>query len=102
MMRKILRLLGIHFQVKLCSVFHAIKELVRNDQGQNNCWFLECYNVTIDSDRELLSRCLYYFEDIIIAFDQVIQIDNDSRAKVYRIICNLIESKVKLSSLSRN
>ena len=26
---------------QLFSVFHAIKELVRNDQGQNNCWFLE-------------------------------------------------------------
>ena len=81
---------------QLCSVFHAIKELVRNDQGQNNCWFLDCYKVIIDSDTELLSRCLYYFKDAITAFDQVIQRDNDSWAKDYRIICNLIESKVKL------
>ena len=97
---KIIKVMKNPFASKqLCCVFNTVKNLYElNTFCDGNVWFLDCYKVIIDSDNELPCNYCYTFEDVVIAFDQIILTDNDFYGKDYRIISNLIESSVKLSS----
>ena len=56
------------------------------------CWFLEPYKVWIDCDERLAPKHRYYFEEAAVAFDQVIQTDDDFKwSKEYSLDISMIE-----------
>ena len=83
----------------LWNVFHNVEELVRLEMQKHDryCWFLEPYKVWIDCDERLAPKHLYYFEEAAIAFDLVIQTDDDFKwSKEYRLDVSMIDCHVML------
>ena len=63
----------------LWDLFHNIQTLVRVEMQKNDkfYWFPEPYRVWIDCDERLAPKNMCYFEETAVAFDQVIQTDDD-------------------------
>ena len=81
---------------------------IRSAKKEKFCWFLESYYTSINCDERLAPKHLYYFEDGIIAFDQVINTDKDclicSKLKCsreYRITSELISCSALIPSRSK-
>ena len=83
----------------LWDLFHNIQTLVRIEMQKHDkfCLFLEHYRVWIDCDERLAPKHMHYFEEAAVAFDQVIQTDDDFNwSKEYRLDVSIIDCHVML------
>ena len=83
----------------LCNIFWHLEQIVRAEMQKVDryCWFLENYGVWLERDKRLAPKYLYYFEDVIITFESVIQTDDHLKwSKEYRLDVKMVYGHVML------
>ena len=82
---------------QLWHVINRIIQLVRIEELKSKklCDFLEPYCVYFDPDERVV---LTIFEDCVIAFDQVVKTEEGKNIKEFRIIGQVVESRIAIPS----
>ena len=83
----------------LWEVFWNISEKVMQLVNNENkfCWFLEWYRIWLNfCDRRLAQKRIYYFEEVSVALDKVIMIEESEHSGEYRLLSEMIDAHVML------
>ena len=89
---------------EICHVISSrLQEIYQQKKSDKFCCYIKWYRIFANyCDKRLARRKIHYFEDTTVALDRVVMIDEDAWTNQYRLVSEMINTKVLKPSTSPN